>query len=87
MDEEFMNQYDPALVEDIKEKETQKLWREIFHNSYDNCTKELLTEKSKKLILRIELLQGKCPPFFGDFILSLLMHPNVSELTKEVPFL
>lgn len=82
MEEEFMKEFDPSLVEEIKAKETDKIWREIFHHPYDNCDKDLLKEITKKLILRMELMSSKTPPFFGDLILSLLMHPNLDSLTK-----
>lgn len=84
MEEEFMKEYDPRLVQEIKEKETDKLWREIFHHPYDNCTKEQLRDITRKLMLRMELFNQKTPPFFGSLVLSLLMHPNLDALTKEV---
>ncbi len=87
MEDEFMKEYDPALVEEIKDKQTDKLWREIFHHPYDNCNKEQLKNITRQLILRIELLKGKTLPFFGNLIINLLQHPNLDSLTKEVNYL
>lgn len=82
LQDEFMNQYDPNLVQTIKDKETDKLWREIFNDPYDYCNTNRLAAMTRKLILRLELLDGKCPPFFGNLIVKLLMHPNLDQLTK-----
>lgn len=36
---EFLKEYNPALVKEIKEKETDKLWREVFRQPYESCSK------------------------------------------------
>lgn len=53
---EFYKEYDPSLVADIKESETDKLWRSVFEATYEGCSKELLNETTKKLILRLEVI-------------------------------
>jgi hypothetical protein len=40
-------------VADIKERETDKLWRSIFQQTYDSCSKDLIKDVTKKLILRL----------------------------------
>ena len=82
MEDEFMKEYNPKLVQEIKEKEADILWREIFQLPYDSCNAELLKDVTKKLILRIELLQDTTPPFFGSLVLNLLSHSNLDSLTK-----
>ena len=53
MEEEFLQEYSPSLVEETKRRETDKLWREIFADSYQRCSKETLHEITKKLLLRL----------------------------------
>lgn len=81
---EFYKEYDPALVADIKERETDKLWRSVFQATYEGCSKELLKETTKKLILRLEAIGENPPPFFGNMLLKLLFHPNIDTHSREV---
>lgn len=82
---EFYKEYDPALVAEIKERETDKLWRSVFQHSYDSCSKEHLRDITKKLILRLEAIGQNPPPFFGNMLLKLLLHPNIDCHSREVP--
>ena len=79
-----MREYDPKALEKVKERETDILWREIFHHPYDNCSGDRLREITKKLMLRMELLKERVPPFFGNVLIELLRHPQLDSLTKEV---
>lgn len=56
LEAEFYKEYDPALVGEIKERETDKLWRSVFQQTYDGSTKDLLKDITKKLILRLEAI-------------------------------
>ena len=82
---EFYKEYDPALVADVKERETDKLWRSVFQaTSYEGCGKDVLRETTKKLILRLEVIGTNPPPFFGHMLLKLLLHPNIDAHSREV---
>lgn len=83
---EFYKEYDPALVAEVKERETDKLWRSVFQATYEGCSKELLRETTKKLILRLEVIGENPPPFFGHMLLKLLLHPNIDSHSREVTF-
>jgi hypothetical protein len=85
---EFYKEYNPALVAEIKERETDKLWRSIFQQTYESCSKELLKDITKKLILRLEVIGENPPPFFGNMLFKLLLHPKIDCHSREVtPFL
>jgi hypothetical protein len=84
LESEFYKEYNPALVSDIKEKETDKLWRSVFQQTYDSCNKELLKDITKKLILRLEAIGENPPPFFGNMLFKLLLHPNLDSHSREV---
>jgi hypothetical protein len=84
---EFYKEYNPALVADIKERETDKLWRSIFQLTYESCSKELLKDITKKLILRLEIIGENAPPFFGSMLLKLLLHPKFDCHSREVALL
>lgn len=72
---------------DIKERETDKLWRSIFQQTYESCTKELLKDITKKLIVRLEVIGENPPPFFGSMLLKILLHPKVDCHSREVTLL
>jgi hypothetical protein len=81
---EFYKEYDPALVAEIKERETDKLWRSIFQQTYDGSNKDILRDTTKKLILRLEAIGENPPPFFGNMLLKLLLHPSIDCHSREV---
>ena len=81
---EFYKEYNPALVAEIKERETDKLWRSIFQQTYESCSRELLKDITKKLILRLEVIGENPPPFFGSMLLKLLLHPKFDCHSREV---
>lgn len=85
---EFYKEYNPTLVAEVKERETDKLWRSIFQQTYESCSRELLKDVTKKLILRLEVIGENPPPFFGSMLLKLLLHPKFDCHSREVtPFL
>lgn len=84
LEEEFYREYDPALVAEVKERETDKLWRSVFQATYEGCSKELLRDTTKKLILRLEAIGQNPPPFFGHMLLKLLLHPSIDSHSREV---
>jgi hypothetical protein len=86
LETEFFEEYNPLLIADIKQKETDKLWREVFHQSYDSANRDQLRDTAKKLILRLEVIGKNAPPFFGNLLLNLIMHPNLDPLSREVLF-
>lgn len=84
---EFLREYSPARISSIKEKETDKLWREIFTNSYNKCDSDVLKQKTKKLLLRLEVIgSGNTPPFFGNMLIDLIRHPKLDPISREVTF-
>lgn len=81
-----MSEYNPELITEIKEKETDKLWREVFYTGYEDCNTQLLKKIAKQIIIRLELIGEKTPPFFGNMVFRLLLHPNLDSFTRQVHF-
>ena len=64
-----------------------KLWREIFKQKYDTCSTLILKETVSKIILRLEIIGKNPPPFFGNLLISILKHPNIDSIAKEVTYI
>ena len=53
LEEEFISEYNPDLVKEMKDQMTDKLWKEVFFTQYEECTSEILKQITKKIIIRI----------------------------------
>ncbi len=77
-----MEDYNPRLVAEIKDREALKLWNVIFKQPYVESDTQLIKKTVAKLCERIRFMGENTPPFFGLLVIKILSHPQTDFLSK-----
>ncbi len=77
-----MEDYNPRLVAEIKEREAMKLWQVVFKQPYGESDTEGIKKTVAKLCERIRFMGENTPPFFGLLVIKILAHPKTDVLSK-----